>query len=156
MGAVFGLAGSFAASRHVQASLWAIDSVALVIATSLLTLKYLRAGAEVVAGGFLVFAIGEGVLLSGTAAGPAASVPAFGAGTALWAAALTLISAPPQLPGWVRLLGGGTASMFAVTAGRIYAGETLLPTASPLPFFAYPFLVATLLGWAWVVLREQS
>lgn len=86
VGAVFGLAGTFVASWHVQASLWAIDSVALVIATSLLALRYLRAGADVVAGGFLVFAIGEGVLLSGTAAGPAASVPAFAAGTALWAA----------------------------------------------------------------------
>jgi hypothetical protein len=39
---------------------------------------------------------------------------------------------------------------------RIYAGEMLLPTASPLPFFAYPFPVATLLGWAWVLVREQS
>jgi hypothetical protein len=46
--------------------------------------------------------------------------------------------------------------MFAITAGRIYAGEALLPTSSPLPFFAYPFLVATLLGWAWVLLRGQS
>jgi hypothetical protein len=156
VGAMFGLAGTFAASWHVQASLWAIDSVALVIATSLLALRYLRAGADVVAAGFLVFAIGEGVLLSGTAAGPAASVPAFAAGAALWTAALVLISAPAQLPGWLRLLGGGAACLFAITAGRIYAGEALLPTSSPLPFFAYPFLVTTLLGWAWVLLREQS
>lgn len=156
MGAVFGLAGTFVASWHLQASLWAIDSVALVIATSLLALRYLRAGADVVAAGFLVFAIGEGVLLSGTAAGPTASVPAFAAGTALWAAALALISAPPRLPWWLRVLGGGAACMFAITAGRIYAGEALLPTSSPLPFFAYPFLVATLLGWAWVLLRAQS
>jgi hypothetical protein len=39
---------------------------------------------------------------------------------------------------------------------RLRPGEVLLPTSSPLPFFAYPFLVATLLGWAWVLLREQS
>jgi hypothetical protein len=155
VGAGFGLAGTLASSWHVQASLWAIDSVALVSATSLLAVRYLRAGAEVRAGGFLVFAIGEGVLLSGTAGGPAASVPAFAAGTALWAAALILISAPRGVPGWLRLLGGVAAGLFAITAGRIYAGETLLPTASPLPFFAYPFLVATLLGWAWVVLREE-
>jgi hypothetical protein len=154
VGAVFGLAGTLAGSRHVQASLWAIDSVALVVATSLLALRYLRMGAEIVAAGFLVFAIGEGVLLSGTAAGPAASVPAFAAGTALWAAALALISAPPGLPSWLRVLGGMAACLFAITAGRIYAGEALLPTSSPLPFFAYPFLVATLLGWAWGLLRE--
>jgi fructose-1,6-bisphosphatase/sedoheptulose 1,7-bisphosphatase-like protein len=72
-----------------------------------------------------VFAIGEGVLLSGTAAGAQGSVPAFAAGT-----------------------GGATAGLFALTAVRIYAGEVLGPLSSPLPFFAYPFLVATLLAWA--------
>jgi hypothetical protein len=156
VGAGFGLAGTLVTSPNLQASLWAIDSVALVIATSLLTLKYFRAGSEFVSAGFLVFAIGEGVLLSGTAAGPRASVPAFAAGTALWAAALTLISAPPRLQGWLRLLGGAAACLFAITAGRIYAGEVLLPTSSPLPFFAYPFLVGTLLGWAWMLLHEAA
>ena len=156
MGAAFGLAGTLVTSSPLQASLWAFDGVALVVATSLLTLKYFRAGPELVAAGYLVFAIGEGVLLSGTAAGPRGSVPAFAAGTALWAAALALISAPPRLPGWLRLLGGAAACLFAITAGRIYAGEMLLPTASPLPFFAYPFLVATLVGWAWMLWREAA
>ena len=156
VGAVFGLAGTLVASPALQASLWAIDSVALVVATSLLALRYFRAGIDILAAGFLVFAIGEGVLLSGTAAGPTASVPAFAAGTALWAAALALISAPPQLPGWLRVLGGAAGCLFAITAGRIYAGEVLLPTSSPLPFFAYPFLVATLLGWAWILVRAES
>jgi hypothetical protein len=156
VGAAFGLAGTLVGSPEVQASLWAIDSVGLVMATSLLALKYFRAGVDIVAAGFLVFAIGEGVLLSGTAGGPSASVPAFAAGTALWAAALAIISAPRQLPPWLRLLGAGAACLFAVTAGRIYAGEALLPTSSPLPFFAYPFLVATLLGWAWMLVREPT
>ena len=156
VGAVFGLGGTLVASPTLQASLWAIDSVALVVATSLLALRYFRAGVDVVAAGFVVFAIGEGVLLSGTAAGPAASVPAFAAGTALWAAALALISAPRRLQWWLRLLGGSAACLFAITAGRIYAGEALLPTSSPLPFFAYPFLVATLLGWAWMLVRAES
>ena len=94
-GAGFGLGGTLVTSPDLQASLWAIDGVALVIATSLLTLKYSRAGSEIVSAGFLVFAIGEGVLLSGTAVGPRGSVP-------------------------------------------------------------YPFLVATLLGWAWKLLREAE
>ena len=154
VGATFGLGGTFAGSSQLQASLWAIDSVGLVVATSVLTLKYFRAGADVVAAGFLVFAIGEGVMLSGTAAGPSDSVPAFAAGTFLWAAALILISAPRRLPTWLRLLGAVAACPFAVTAARIYAGERLLPTSSPLPFFGYPFLVAVLVGWAWLLLRE--
>jgi hypothetical protein len=156
VGAAFGLAGTLVSSPRLQASLWAIDSVGLVIAASLLAVKYLRAGAELVAGGFLVFAIGEGVLLSGTAAGPAGSIPAFAAGIALWAASLALISASSRFQRWLRLLGGVAAILFAITAGRIYAGEVLVPTAKPLPFFAYPFLVATLLGWAWTLLREEA
>jgi hypothetical protein len=156
VGALFGLAGTLVTSPALQASLWAIDSVGLVVATSLLALRYFRAGVDIVAAGFLVFAIGEGVLLSGTAAGPAASMPAFAAGAALWAAALALISAPPRLQWWLRLLGGTAACLFAITAGRIYAGAALLPTSSPLPFFAYPFLVATLLGWTWMLGRAES
>ena len=143
-------------SPHLQASLWAIDSVGLVIASSLLALKYVRAGEDVVAGGFLVFAIGEGVLLSGTAAGPSGSVPAFAAGTALWAAALALVSAPRLMPTWLRMLGAIAACLFALTSACIYAGEELLPTSAPLPFFAYPFLVATLLGWAWTLMKRST
>ena len=67
-----------------------------------------------------------------------------------------MISAAPQLWSWLRLMGGVAACLFAITAGRIYAGEVLLPTSSPLPFFAYPFFVATLLGWAWKLLREAG
>lgn len=156
VGAGFGLAGTLVASPTLQASLWAIDGVALVVATGLLTLKYFRAEVDLAAAGFLVFAIGEGVMLSGTAAGPAGSIPAFAAGTALWAAALALVSAPALLPGWLRLLGAAAACLFAVTAARIFAGEALSPTAAPLPFFAYPFLVATLLGWAWTLVRAES
>ena len=155
VGAGFGLAGTLVKSPYLQASLWAIDSVGLVIASSLLALKYVRAGEDVVAGGFLVFAIGEGVLLSGTAAGPSGSVPAFAAGTALWAAALALVSAPRLLPTWLRALGAVAACLFALTSARIYAGEELLPTSAPLPFFAYPFLVATLLGWAWTLMKRS-
>ena len=100
VGAVFGLAGTLVGSPTLQASLWAIDSVALVVATSLVALRYFRDGVDVVAAGFLVFAIGEGVLLSGTAGEPTAGVPAFAAGTALWAAALALAT----LLGWAWML----------------------------------------------------
>jgi hypothetical protein len=156
VGAVFGVAGTFASSPDVQATLWAIDGVVLVAATCLLALKYFRAGVDLVASGFLVFAIGEGVLLSGTAAGPEGSVPAFAAGTALWAMALLLISAPPTFAGWIRVLGTVAACLFAVTASRLFGGQHLLPTSSPLPFLAYPALVATLLGWAWTLWRNAS
>jgi hypothetical protein len=156
LGAVFGMAGTFVAQPNIQALLWAIDAAGLVMAAALLTLKYFRAGQDVVAGGFLVFAIGEAVLLSGTAAGLAASVPAFAAGTALWALALVLISVPRHFALPVRLLGLVSAALFAIVAARIFWGEQLLPTAAPLPFYAYPCLVLTFMGWIWSLLRGNE
>jgi hypothetical protein len=156
LGAVFGMAGTFVAQPNIQAVLWALDGAGLVMAAALLTLKYFRTGHDLVAGGFLVFAIAEAVLMSGTAAGPAASVPAFAAGTALWALALLLISIPRQFALAVRLLGTVSAILFAIVAARIFWGEQLLPTSSPLPFYAYPFLVMTFMGWIWSLLREKA
>jgi hypothetical protein len=155
-GATLGMAGSFIAQPNLQALLWAIDGTGLVMAAALLALKYFRAGYDLVAAGFLVFAIAEAVLMSGTAAGPAASVSAFAAGTALWALALVLISVPRQFELPVRLLGLASAVLFASTAARIYSGEQLLPSSTPLPFYAYPVLVMTLIGWIWSLLHERT
>ena len=66
---------------------------------------------------------------------------------ALWAAALLLTSVPKQFPTWVRLVGVFASLLFVIVAARIFWGEPLLPTSLPLPFFAYPFLVLTLVGW---------
>ena len=55
----------------------------------------------------------------------------------------------------VRAVGLLAAVLFIITALRIFWGEPLLPTTSPLPFFAYPFLVLTFLGWIWSLLRES-
>ena len=154
VGGALGLAGAATTQPNLQAILWAIDSAALVIATSLLTTKYFRKGNDLVAAGFMVFAIGEAVLLSGTAAGPAGSVPAFAAGTALWATALLLISIPKLFNVPIRILGVASAILFIITSARIFWGEPLLPTSSPLPSFAYPLLVATFIGWIWTLWRE--
>jgi len=32
----------------------------------------------------------------------------------------------------------------------------LLPTAAPLPTYAYPLLVATFVGWIWAQWREEA
>jgi hypothetical protein len=54
----------------------------------------------------------------------------------------------------VAAVGLASSILFAITASRIFCGEQLLPTSSSLPFFAYPFLVVTFLGWIWSLLRE--
>jgi hypothetical protein len=154
LGGVFGLAGTLIAQPSLQATAWAIDAAGIVMACSLLTLKFHARGREIIAAGFLVFSIGEGVILSGTAAGPIASVPSFGAGVALWATALLLISIPAQFPIWVRAFGVVASALFFIVAARIFWGQQLPPTASPLPFFAYPFLIITFIGWILTLLRE--
>lgn len=155
VGAVLGMAGTFAPSAALRGLAWGIDGVALVVATALLTVSYFRQGQDVVASGFLVFAIGEGLILSGAAMDLAASVPSFGAGISLWAAALALISGPRVFPGLVRVLGLVASILFAATAVQIFAGASLLPTTAPLPFFAYPVLVATLFGWIWTLSKAS-
>jgi len=157
LGGALGMAGAMVTQQNVQAILWAIDGAGLVMATALLAMKYFRIGNDIVAGGFLVFAIGEGViLLSGPAAGLAGSVPAFAAGTALWGTALLLVSIPKVLAVPVRLLGIVSAALFIITSVRIFWGEQLLPTSTPLPTYAYPLLVATFVGWIWTLWREPA
>ena len=148
--------GTMVAERNLQAAFWAVDGVGLVVATAMLALKFFRTGNDLVAAGFLVFAIGEGVMLAGTAESLPGSVPSFAAGTALWSAALLLTSVPKEFTGWIRLTGIVGAVLFAITAGRIFCGEQVLPTASPLPFFAYPFLVVTFAGWIWTLLKRDG
>ena len=156
VGGVFGMAGTFAPSASLRGLAWGIDGVGLVMAGALLTLAFYRKGQDLVASGFLVFAIGEGIILSGAAMDPAASVPSFGAGTSLWALALVLISIPRVLPLAVRLLGLFAAVLFGATALQIFAGVQIMPTASPLPFYAYPVLVATLIGWMWTLVKADG
>jgi hypothetical protein len=67
-----------------------------------------------------------------------------------------LISASSVMPVFVRATGAIAAVMFAATALQIYGGMGLTPLSKPLPFYAYPFLVVTLFGWAWVHYRSTS
>jgi hypothetical protein len=154
LGGVFGMLGTTVSERNLQAAFWAVDGVGLVVATAILALRFFRMGHDVVAAGFLVFTIGESVMLAGTAESLAGSVPSFAAGTALWSAALLLTSVPKEFAIWIRLVGTVGAILFAITAARIFWGERVLPTTSPLPFYAYPFLVLTFAGWIWTLLKR--
>ena len=153
LGGVFGMAGTFVAARNLQAALWAIDGVGLIVATALLALHFFRKGNDIVAAGFLVFACASSVMLTGNATTAEGSVPSFAAGTALWCAALLLTSVPKEFAVWVRVVGIIGSVLFAITAASIFWGKQVLPTSSPLPFFAYPFLVLTFIGWIWTLLK---
>jgi hypothetical protein len=154
IGAVLGTAGTFVPSASLRGLLWGLDGIALIAATTLLTIAHFRRGHEVVAAGFLVFVVGETLVLSSAAMELSASGPVFAAGAGLWAASLVLISAPNVMPSWIRVVAAVAALLFAAVAVKIFLGQTLTPLSQPLPFFAYPFLVVTLFGWAWVDYRS--
>jgi hypothetical protein len=153
LGGVFGLAGTMVEQANLRSLFWGIDGAGLVVATAILALQYFRRGNDALASGFLVFAIGEGVILTSAAAPLDATGPPFAAGAALWSAGLLLTSIPPGFALWTRAAGAIGGILFAITSARILWGEQVLPTSSPLPYFAYPFLVLSFIGWIWSVLR---
>jgi len=155
IGAVLGIAGTFAPSASMRGLAWGLDGTALIGAAALLVVHHVRRGNELAAAGFLVYVAGETLILSGSAMTLEASVPTVGAGMSLWAASLLLVSSSRTMPTVVRASGVIAALLFAVVAVRIFLGEALMPLSEPLPFVAYPFLAATLVGWAWVHYRER-
>lgn len=155
-GAVLGMAGTLAPSAVWRGLAWGMDGTALIVASALLAIHHVRRGNDLAAAGFLVFVVGEALILSGVAMALEASAPPFAAGVALWAASLALVSTSKIMPLLVRGLGAVAAGLFAVVAVRMFMGAALTPLSQPLPFFAYPFFVATLLGWAWVHSRNRD
>lgn len=155
LGGLGGMAGSFVPSEQLRGLLWGIDGVSLVIASALLTVHFFRKGEDIVAAGYIVFAVGQGLIVSGAAMSLAASIPSFGAGAGLWAAALLLISVPRVFPLVVRLLGIAAAVLFTATATQIFYGVALHPKSEPLPSFAYPVFVAALFGWIWALWKKR-
>ena len=156
IGAFLGMAGTFVPSASLRGLLWGLDGIALIVATALLTIHHFRRGHDVVAAGFLVFVAGETLILACAAMALVASGPVFAAGVGLWAASLALISTPNVMPSWMRGVAAIAALLFAAVAVQVFLGRALTPLSQPLPFFAYPFLAATLFGWAWVHYRNVA
>lgn len=154
LGGACGMGGSFAPSAVLRGLLWGIDGTSLTIAAALLTMMFLRAGRDLIAGGFLVFALGQCLVLATSAMPLDTGAPVFGGGMALWSAGLVLISLPRTLPGLVRILGLAAAILLAIPAVGIWLGEPVTALTKPLPFNAYPVLVATMLGWVWTLWRR--
>lgn len=155
VGGVLGLVGSFSPPT-VRSIAWGLDGTALVLGSALLAVYHLKRGHEQLAAGFLVFVAGQTLVVSGSAMELSASSPSFAAGAGLWAAALALVSTTSLMPVIVRITGIIASLMFAATALATYDGGALDPLSRPLPFFAYPFLVFTLFGWAWHHCRLDS
>lgn len=156
VGSILGMVGTFTPSVPVRGVLWGLDGITLVVATALLTIHHFRKGNDVVAAGFLVYVAGQALILSSAAMELSASGPVLGAGAGLWAASLFLLSAPRVAALWVRVVGVVAGVLFLVVALRLFMGQALTALSEPFPFYAYPFLVASLVGWAWERYRSVA
>lgn len=155
VGGILGMVGSFS-SPAIRGIVWGLDGTSLIIGTALLAVYEIKQGHELRAAGFLVFVTGQTLVVSGSAMELTASSPLFGAGVGLWAAALAIVSSSSPMPIFIRITGFIASILFALTALEIYGGLALTPLSKPLPFFAYPFLVLTLFGWAWMHYRSNE
>ena len=156
VGGVFGMVGSFVPSPSLRSLAWGIDGVGLILATVILTIYYFRKGLDITAAGFLIFAIGESLILSSSGIRLDEDVSSFGAGCSLWATALFVISSQKTFPIFVRCTGILAAVLFSVVAVQIFMDYPLDALTKPLPFFAYPIFVITIFGWVWTLFREHA
>lgn len=153
VGGLLGLAGSFSPPA-IRGVVWGLDGTALLMGAVILGVHHVKLGNEQLAAGFFIFVAGQTLVDSGAAMTLTASSPSFGAGVGLWAAGLALVSASSVMPIFVRATGAIASVLFAIVALEIYGGKALTSLSNPLPFNAYPFLVLTLFGWAWVHYRR--
>ena len=59
VGGIFGMAGSFVSSPALRCLAWGLDGIGLIVATALLAVYYFRRGWDMIAAGFIVFALQE-------------------------------------------------------------------------------------------------
>lgn len=156
IGGIFGMIGSFVSSSSLRCLAWGLDGIGLIIATALLAVYYFRRGWDITAAGFIIFAIGESLVLSSSGFDLDANAFTFGAGCGLWAASLFVISFQKTYPLFIRITGLLAAVLFSMVAVHIFMGDHLHALTKPLPFYAYPLFVITIFGWAWTLLKEGS
>ena len=156
IGGLLGLACSFAPTDTLRCIAWTMDGISLIISCVLLTLYFYRRQSTIPSIGFLVFAVGEIFIVASTGLDIHDHVQTFAVGTGLWAIALLIISSQKVYPIIIRCTGLLAAILFSMTSVLIFTHHAIHALARPLPFFGYPFLVVTLLGWAFHLLKEKK
>jgi hypothetical protein len=156
IGAVLGFGGNFLPAGPPQNIAHALSSLGLIMSSALFAAWFARRGHNIVAVGFALLALAEGILLSGLFL--LASTPtdhgayAFAAGVALYAVALPLASVPPAFPIWTRIVGALAAIPFAAHALLWLLGRAPHPSG-PLASIGYVLLIVAIVGWIIAVLQ---
>lgn len=155
MGVIFGLSGSILGGPQGKILLYGISSLGLVTAGALLALHFYRKNGDLIATGFLLFTIGEAVMMGGTPAGDIGGQPFFGAGMAMYVPALVLISIPKHFALWNRLIGIAASIPFLIASTTIFSGGEVL-ASSGLAGAAYGLLSLTIIGWITTLLGTSK
>lgn len=153
IGFLFGMTANIFAGDVSKIVMYEISSVGLTAACVLLGVKFIREQKDLLASGFLLFAIGEGVMSGGTALGEVAGQASFAAGLALYVPALLLISLPKGFPLWTRITGIAASVPFLIAASIIFTGGKV-SSSDVLPAVAYALLTVTIIGWIIRLIRE--
>ncbi|MBI1307243.1 MAG: hypothetical protein GC181_11625 [Bacteroidetes bacterium] len=154
LGALLGIAGMIFQEPLLQVAVFEISSLSLVVALSVLTFKYFRSGNDLVAAGYLIFAVGESVMTAGAAGGMYQGMASFGAGMLLYVPALLLISLPKELPIIPRITGFVATIPFAIAGFKIFLGEEITYT-SLFPSIGYALLTITMIFWIMGLLKKN-
>ena len=156
LGCVLGIAGSAATSNSFRNLAWAVDSAGLMMAGILLSIFYFRKALDLVAGGFALFSLAQAMVFLSCATALDNNIPGFAAGSFMWAVSIGFISTQNVFPLFVRITGCIAALLFGIAAVQLFTGQLLNPLSQPLPFIAYPFYAATLLGWAFTIWKTRN
>ena len=155
IGAIFGLSGMFFTAPTTQLCLFVISGMGLTMGLVLLAMKSLREKNDIVAAGFLLFAIGEAISTGGAAADEKTGEATFAACMLFYVVGFLLILIPARFPVWVRITGLAAAVPFLIAASRSFLGYGL-SSADTLPGIGYGLLVLTIIGWIATLLREKE
>ncbi len=156
LGCIFGIAGSVVPSDNFRNLAWAIDSAGLMLAGVLLAFYYFRKGQDLVSGGFALFSMAQGMVFVSCATAVDNNISGFAAGSFMWAVSIGFISFQKEFPLFTRITGCIAALLFAVSSIQILTGHPLTPLSQPLPFIAYPFYAATLIGWVITLWKNRN
>lgn len=155
VGALLGFVGRFLPEGMPLEGAWAVSGLGLMAAYVLLAARHTRASEDEIAAGFVLMAIGEGVLFSALASGVQGSQTAFAGGASIFFLALLLIGLPDGFALWTRAAGVIAGLLFGAAALQIYAGQEVLATTSPVVGAAYGMLTVAIVGWIIALLRGK-
>jgi hypothetical protein len=155
IGSILGIGGSMVeVGSTMQRLFWEISSLGLIAGLILYARSPQVSGDVFVSSGFVIVAIAEAIMSSGTALGEQGAQASFGAGMALYVPGLIIVACSAYFALWVRIAGTLSAIAFAIAAFGIFSGEVVL-AASTFPSAGYALLTVANIGWIVALFRNK-